>query len=155
MGYEKYHGLPWALHRQPLDAIRNYFGEEIGLYFAWLGHFTLWLTFPALVGLVIQINVVAEQKYDAYGILPWAVIMSFWSSFFIEFWKRKQSTLSLKWGMSGYEETETTRPEFFGADSKSPVDGSPVIYFSPFTRSKLIMQVKSSGSKQSHSVTEA
>ncbi|XP_054455033.1 anoctamin-7 [Anoplopoma fimbria] len=40
-------------HYQPLDHIREYFGEKIALYFAWLGFYTGWLLPASLVGTVI------------------------------------------------------------------------------------------------------
>jgi anoctamin-1 len=44
---------------QPLDYIRTYFGEKIGLYFAWLGFYT-WMLVPAsIVGLIVFIYSVA------------------------------------------------------------------------------------------------
>ncbi|CAH3105191.1 unnamed protein product [Pocillopora meandrina] len=40
---------------QPLDHIRDYFGEKIGIYFAWLGFYT-WMLLPAaIMGLVCVI----------------------------------------------------------------------------------------------------
>uniref|UniRef100_A0A3B3RBH5 Anoctamin n=1 Tax=Paramormyrops kingsleyae TaxID=1676925 RepID=A0A3B3RBH5_9TELE len=38
---------------QPLDLIRRYFGEKIGLYFAWLGWYTGMLFPAAMVGLLV------------------------------------------------------------------------------------------------------
>ncbi|KAG0721119.1 Anoctamin-7 [Chionoecetes opilio] len=38
---------------QPLDHIREYFGEKIGIYFAWLGMYTGWLLPAAVVGLMV------------------------------------------------------------------------------------------------------
>jgi len=35
---------------QPFDA---YFGERIGIYFAWLGHYTKWLTILATMGISV------------------------------------------------------------------------------------------------------
>ncbi|XP_078004576.1 anoctamin-5 isoform X5 [Phascolarctos cinereus] len=37
---------------QPLDLIRRYYGERIGIYFAWLGFYTEMLFFAAVVGLI-------------------------------------------------------------------------------------------------------
>ncbi|KAK2168869.1 hypothetical protein NP493_1213g00020 [Ridgeia piscesae] len=37
---------------QPLDLIRKYFGEKVGIYFAWLGFYTVMLIPPSIVGLV-------------------------------------------------------------------------------------------------------
>ncbi|XP_058161610.1 anoctamin-3 isoform X5 [Dasypus novemcinctus] len=42
----------WYKH-QPLDLIRRYFGEKIGLYFAWLGWYTGMLIPAAFVGLCV------------------------------------------------------------------------------------------------------
>nr|XP_057935307.1 anoctamin-7 [Doryrhamphus excisus]XP_057935308.1 anoctamin-7 [Doryrhamphus excisus] len=38
---------------QPLDHIREYFGEKIALYFAWLGFYTAWLVPASLVGTLV------------------------------------------------------------------------------------------------------
>ncbi|KAK5868171.1 hypothetical protein PBY51_009209 [Eleginops maclovinus] len=45
----------WSSWRsyQPLDHIREYFGEKIALYFAWLGFYTGWLLPASLVGTVV------------------------------------------------------------------------------------------------------
>uniref|UniRef100_A0A8C6PZU3 Anoctamin n=1 Tax=Nothobranchius furzeri TaxID=105023 RepID=A0A8C6PZU3_NOTFU len=37
---------------QPLDLVRNYYGEKIGIYFAWLGFYTEMLLFAAVVGTI-------------------------------------------------------------------------------------------------------
>ncbi|GFS17994.1 anoctamin, partial [Elysia marginata] len=38
---------------QPLDHIREYFGEKIGIYFAWLGFYTAWLLPASVVGILV------------------------------------------------------------------------------------------------------
>ncbi|XP_012507381.1 PREDICTED: anoctamin-9 [Propithecus coquereli] len=43
-------------HRQPIDQIRDYFGEKVALYFAWLGWYTYMLVPAALVGLGIFLS---------------------------------------------------------------------------------------------------
>lgn len=40
---------------QPYDAIKDYFGTEIGLYFAWLGFYTAMLVPAAIFGLIVFI----------------------------------------------------------------------------------------------------
>ncbi|KAF7645422.1 hypothetical protein LDENG_00204830 [Lucifuga dentata] len=41
---------------QPLDHIREYFGEKIALYFAWLGFYTAWLLPAAAVGTLVFVS---------------------------------------------------------------------------------------------------
>ncbi|XP_053418614.1 anoctamin-9 isoform X3 [Nycticebus coucang] len=43
-------------HKQPIDQIRNYFGEKVALYFAWLGWYTYMLVPAALVGIVVFLS---------------------------------------------------------------------------------------------------
>ncbi|XP_027435755.1 anoctamin-9 isoform X1 [Zalophus californianus] len=43
-------------HPQPIDDIRDYFGEKVALYFAWLGWYTYMLVPAALVGLIIFLS---------------------------------------------------------------------------------------------------
>lgn len=49
--------LKWAsikniLKYQPINLVRNYFGEEIALHFAWVGMFLTSLWIPSLFGIV-------------------------------------------------------------------------------------------------------
>uniref|UniRef100_A0A668APH9 Anoctamin n=1 Tax=Myripristis murdjan TaxID=586833 RepID=A0A668APH9_9TELE len=58
---------------QPLDHIREYFGEKIALYFAWLGFYTAWLLPAAVVGtLVFVAGVIKEicESGDSYLMCP-------------------------------------------------------------------------------------
>ena len=55
-------------HRQPLDSVAEYFGIKIALYFAWLGHYTTALLFPAIVGLFCWLLIpskVSNWKFSA------------------------------------------------------------------------------------------
>ncbi|KAA0702300.1 Anoctamin-7 Dresden transmembrane protein of the prostate [Triplophysa tibetana] len=75
---------------QPLDHIREYFGEKIALYFAWLGFYTGWLLPAAVVGLVIFLfgvwlmvtDVPAEElcsSENAFIMCPLCNICSYWN----------------------------------------------------------------------------
>ncbi|XP_036783082.2 anoctamin-9 isoform X4 [Manis pentadactyla] len=44
------------VHKQPIDAIRDYFGEKVALYFAWLGWYTYMLVPAAAVGLIVFLS---------------------------------------------------------------------------------------------------
>lgn len=58
-------GLEWNVfpwRALPLHYIKEYFGEKIAVYFAFMQHFTLALTVPAVVGLPIQISVWATNN---------------------------------------------------------------------------------------------
>nr|CAB3221917.1 anoctamin-5 [Phallusia mammillata] len=44
---------------QPLDLIRQYLGDKVALYFAWLGYYTEMLVYPTLVGLIVFIYSIA------------------------------------------------------------------------------------------------
>jgi hypothetical protein len=46
--------VPWA---QPLNHIKEYFGEKIALYFSFMGFYTQALLFPAIVGIGCQVVV--------------------------------------------------------------------------------------------------
>ncbi|XP_028309608.1 anoctamin-7 isoform X2 [Gouania willdenowi] len=60
---------------QPLDHIREYFGEKIALYFAWLGFYTVWLLPAAVVGTLVFVcgfmsmgsNAPAKEICDSGG----------------------------------------------------------------------------------------
>ncbi|KAL3671142.1 hypothetical protein V7S43_004323 [Phytophthora oleae] len=127
---------PW---QQPLWDIKDYFGEKVGLYFAWLGHYTTWLIAPAIIGCLLFANVIVEDTADSILLPYFGLFMALWSIFYYEYWKRYNSTLALEWGMSTFEEEEVERPEFDGQLTTSPIDGSDMHYFSPQTRFRRVM----------------
>ncbi|XP_076009396.1 anoctamin-6 [Genypterus blacodes] len=49
--YEEWANPKSFYKMQPLDLIRKYYGEKIGIYFAWLGFYTEMLALAAIVGL--------------------------------------------------------------------------------------------------------
>ncbi|CAN8006180.1 unnamed protein product [Ixodes hexagonus] len=50
---------------QPLDSIRDYFGEKISFYFAWVGTFIASLVVPAVIGLGVFFFGVIEKSRQA------------------------------------------------------------------------------------------
>ena len=64
--------LPWRVMpwEQPIDMIRDYFGEKIGMYFEFLGHYTTWLLPLSIVGKWSGTHL--EIIYDKWGNAPTA-----------------------------------------------------------------------------------
>ena len=49
---------------QPIDAVRDYYGVKVALYFAWLGFYTSMLVIPSIVGLFVFLYGVATMNSD-------------------------------------------------------------------------------------------
>ncbi len=143
---------------QPIPAIKEYFGEKVALYFAWLGFYTTLLLPAAIVGFICflygvgssffytPVKEICNPKdpylyymcplcdklcsyyllsktaclyakvthwFDNQATLFFALFMSFWAVFFLEFWKRKQVSLAYEWHTMDFEEDEERpRPEY-------------------------------------------
>jgi len=135
--------LPLAVWEQPLEDVREYFGEKVTMYFAWLGHYTKWLVLVSLLGVVVQINVIAEYTdFSATLTAPYGLFVTLWCTFFTEAWKRKEIYYAMKWGTIGTSsESSESRPEYKGRNiDHSPIDGKPTIWFSQSERNRFIIQ---------------
>jgi len=133
--------MPWS---QDTTIVKDYFGEKIGIYFQWLGHYTSWLILAAIMGMVAYVNVQMDDNDPNAVTMPYfACAMALWATLYLESWKRTQKDTAMKWGMIGLEQVEVNRPEFTGLKSKSPVTGQPTLYFPSHLRFK--RQLKSFG----------
>jgi hypothetical protein len=121
----------WA-NPQPLDQMQAYFGEELTLYFAWLGFYNYALILPSLLGLAIFVAVIlttmgneadevgepgtGTRATNVAGFLNtiYAGIMMIWVTLYLEFWKRYNAKLAFRWNMLNYEVSERSRPEYRG-----------------------------------------
>lgn len=99
--------MPW---KQNVDAVKNYFGEKIGLFFLFLGHYTTWSVSAAIAGLTVSLVVAGSNDNPNSSIIPFfAAFVSIWSTTFLEYWKRTEKFHAMKWGMVGYEDTQQDR----------------------------------------------
>lgn len=138
----KSHWLSWKVRPwdSPFDQIKDYFGEKIGLYFVFQSHITKWLVVPALIGLPIQIYILAVNDLS-HPVLPFfSVFIVLWAIVMLEYWKRKEKVTAMQWGMIGFESKEVNRPEFKGKMKKSHIDGSEVLYFPQKQRNVYLAQ---------------
>jgi hypothetical protein len=130
----------YPMQTVPLDDLKEYFGEKIGLYFGFVEHYTTWLIAPAVIGVPFQIAVFATGDYSAPFLPFFSVFIALWAVFMLEFWKRKEKTLAMKWGTLDFESNETDRPDFRGEIIKSFIDGSEIRYFPSKRRNFLLVQ---------------
>ncbi|EFP10578.1 hypothetical protein CRE_23215 [Caenorhabditis remanei] len=128
-----------SLGEQPIDQVKDYFGTEIAMYFAWLGHMTTALWFPSLLGILMwflggfKYKNNPGDKQDLYQLISdicfvlFAFFNCIWSTIYLEWWKRVQAELAFKWGT--YDATQDSylqdpRPAFAGDYlAPNPVSG--------------------------------
>ncbi|XP_075068505.1 anoctamin-10 isoform X2 [Mixophyes fleayi] len=116
---------------QPIDEIRHYFGDPIGLYFAFLEYFTMALIPMAILG--IPYYFFAWEDYDKYVIF--ATFNLVWSTVILEVWKRYSSTMTYRWGtLVMKREFEEPRPGFHGVLGINPVTGKKEPTYSSLKR---------------------
>lgn len=129
---------PWNL---PIDDIKDYFGEKIGLYYSLLNYCTAWLLFASVITFFLWIDVAATNDPNASTVPYIAVFISVWATLFLQFWGRKEKYTAMRWGMCGFESTESERPSFEGKVIQSAIDGSPTIHVPVWERA--IQSIKS------------
>uniref|UniRef100_A0A2C9M9K5 Anoctamin n=1 Tax=Biomphalaria glabrata TaxID=6526 RepID=A0A2C9M9K5_BIOGL len=141
---------------QPMWQIRNYFGEKIGLYFAWTGVLITTLWIPMLFGVAVFIyglyesltdtatkpnatslglQDVLEDVKEAFDndVTPFfALFICCWGTIFLEVWKRRCSFLAYEWDVDQFETNEPDRPQFYGTVVKRDPITDSLAWFYPF-----------------------
>ncbi|KAM4688363.1 anoctamin-10 isoform 1-T2 [Discoglossus pictus] len=116
---------------QPVDEVRHYFGDSLGLYFGFLEYFTLALIPMALIG--VPYYMFAWEDYDKYVIF--ATFNLVWSTVIFEIWKRYCSRMTYRWGsLLMKREFEEPRPGFHGELGINPITGRREPTYSSFKR---------------------
>lgn len=82
-----------------------YLQPQVAFYFAFIQAYLLFLTFPAITGVIAWLWL---PRYSlAYGILT-----SVWCTVFLEYWKIQELDLSLRWNVKGIHHVKVNRPQF-------------------------------------------
>jgi hypothetical protein len=120
----------WRPFSQPLVDIRDYFGEKIALYYAWIGFYTYYLMYVAVMGLALQIAFVARGYTSSEDHLDWTVLTFvlccvFWNVAYNEGWNKEVAVAAVRWGTNGLEQSEKMRPQFKG-DEEQPLKRSEI-----------------------------
>ncbi|KAF5597917.1 IST2 [Fusarium pseudocircinatum] len=101
----KYLSRKFFLSSEDIDQIRNLHGSKVAFYFAFIQAYLLFLTFPAITGVIAWLWL---PRYSlAYGILT-----SVWCTVFLEYWKIQELDLSLRWNVKGIHHVKVNRPQF-------------------------------------------
>ncbi|CAF9940824.1 hypothetical protein IMSHALPRED_002181 [Imshaugia aleurites] len=117
----------WAtvtfLKVEDLDEIRNRFGEKVAYYFAFTQSYFAFLLFPAAFG--FSSWVLLGHFSSIY-----AIVNCLWSVVFIEYWKRQEVDLGVRWGVKGVSAIQEKRREFqYEKEVKDPITGETVQVF--------------------------
>lgn len=123
--------------RQPLDDICSYFGVKIGMYFAWLGHYTAALGVPAVVGSFFWLCCSGRhQTLEDVGFVLFSVFNVIWSTVYLQAWKRCSAELAFRWGTLDQRADllAEPRPMYNGDIATSPVTGRLEPYFPTWKR---------------------
>ncbi len=104
----------------PVDDIRDYFGENVALYFAFASFYTAFLVPAAILGVAqwslerfLGVNVFFSNIAFA-GLNLVAVTI------FLELWKRRSNALSYQWGSGGKLRHKKPRPGNNICEAKPP-----------------------------------
>ena len=97
----------------PVDSVRDYFGDAVGLYAEWLSLYTRMLVWPALLGFVVWAASPGSIE-DNQLVLPYSIYLCIWSAVFLSIWKRRENELQFLWGSEEVEETAPVRRNFIG-----------------------------------------
>jgi len=126
--------FPWNF---PVDRVKNYYGEKIGLYFLFLTFYTTFCLPAGIVGFIFWIYYAADgNSSDSPSTPYYAAFVGLWATLFLEFWIKKERRAAMRWGMIGFEDEELDRPAFEGVIKPSPVTGKPTKRFSSWEKLK-------------------
>lgn len=126
----------------PTDGIRDYYGERIAMFYQFLQHYTRWLAYAGVGGLIADVAQNAVEGKRVGWVMPiYAAFVGLWVTSFLESWKHTEARTAMRWGMTGFKTTEALRPQFVGQSIHSPVTGMPEVYFPP--RAALALRFKS------------
>ncbi|KAG1709612.1 hypothetical protein DVH05_020270 [Phytophthora capsici] len=105
-----------APFRQPLQQVRDYFGEFIGFYFAWLSFYAKMMTIPALFSIALLVGGAHRSLWKFYispntggvektATIPLAelvlgIAVIVWSFVLVKSWERRSVWYQLQWGVT-------------------------------------------------------
>ncbi|CAK4079189.1 unnamed protein product [Aphanomyces euteiches] len=117
-----------VLYFQPIPLIRNYFGEQLALYFAFLSFYA-----DQLVPLVVLAFAapILELVLTSYLTISLAVWNCLYMGRLMRKWRLNEQKYARIWGMEEVKYDNSIRAEYIGAVRISPIHNLPEIYSPP------------------------
>jgi hypothetical protein len=84
---------------KPLEQVKQYFGERIGLYFAFHSTYTRMLAFPAVIGVVCYVADWIDPESGEWFLAFYSMFIAIWSIAVLEVWARRERELKFEWAM--------------------------------------------------------
>ena len=116
----------------PYNLVREYFNDEVALYFAWLYHYTIFILFPSIASIIIFILkfIISNEQIENIRMF-YAIGIAIWVQFFIISWNKNSNALQIKWNYDDENEfkKEVQRREFVGELKINPVTGKYHLYY--------------------------
>jgi uncharacterized membrane protein YciS (DUF1049 family) len=131
-----------AFKHNPEATLRDYFGEQIALFFDFLTYYRDSLYMPMAYGIILTLIIIFNglvqgkplQKSIGSVDFNWVellylvstslfcIYITFWSLNFISAWRRFESEFAVKYGQTTLENTKEIRPNFVGEYTRSVTD---------------------------------
>eukprot|EP01063_Lacrimia_lanifica_P041890 TRINITY_DN9872_c0_g1_i1.p1 TRINITY_DN9872_c0_g1~~TRINITY_DN9872_c0_g1_i1.p1 ORF type:complete len:2093 (+),score=590.96 TRINITY_DN9872_c0_g1_i1:41-6319(+) len=122
--------------KNPLWRVKQYCGENLAFYFAWLSVFEAWLVLPAVPAAVF-LALQWVRGHDHPSMAIHAALMILWGVVYTKCWARREAEFGTQWGVYSRPTLETIRctfrplrmedgsfmaePNIFNPDLKDPV----------------------------------
>ena len=90
---------------QDIEKVRAYFGDEIGLFYTWVGFYISMLWLPAIWGVFMFIYQTMYGMENPY-MLSVGLANVTWGVVFVKLWHTLQSSRSYQWDTLNFEEEE-------------------------------------------------
>jgi hypothetical protein len=89
--------------------VRDYFGEKIAFYFAFIEELTSALIIPSIAGGVVLSAAYIYDSADNPLAPLYSMVVLVWITWFIKRWTRRQHRLAYGWNVEHFEEQESAR----------------------------------------------
>jgi len=118
----------WIVSIEELEKLKDRFGERIAFYFAFLQSYLSFLVVAAIIG-------VGSYSLLSQYSLVFAISNCLWSVIFVEYWKRQEVDLAVRWGVRNVSQLQNKRAQFVHEkEVEDPVTGEVVKFFPAWKR---------------------